>query len=357
MTLLFFFLFLALFVSFLCSIMEAVLLSTPMSFLNVKKEKGHKSAKIFIKLKNNVERPLSAVLALNTIAHTIGAAGVGVQATKIFGEYYFGITTAVLTFLILIFSEIIPKTIGARYWRNLALASGVIINIMVIITYPLVILIQYMTSVFSMKENEQSLSREEISSMAAIGKEEGVFDEKESKLIQNIIRLKDVKVSEIMTPRVVITIADEKMPLEEFLANKDFLYFSRIPIYSEKEDNITGYVLRQTVFEKLAEDKTNLKLQDIKREIVFVPKFQTIMNVWDILLQKKEHIAIVVDEYGGIDGIVTMEDIIETLLGLEILDEKDKITDMQQYARERWNKRKIKYDIIDKLDENASQEK
>lgn len=357
MTLLFFFLFLALFVSFLCSIMEAVLLSTPMSFLNVKKEKGHKSAKIFIKLKNNVERPLSAVLALNTIAHTIGAAGVGVQATKIFGEYYFGITTAVLTFLILIFSEIIPKTIGARYWRNLALASGVIINIMVIITYPLVILIQYMTSVFSMKENEQSLSREEISSMAAIGKEEGVFDEKESKLIQNIIRLKDVKVSEIMTPRVVITIADEKMPLEEFLANKDFLYFSRIPIYSEKEDNITGYVLRQTVFEKLAEDKTNLKLQDIKREVVFVPKFQTIMNVWDILLQKKEHIAIVVDEYGGIDGIVTMEDIIETLLGLEILDEKDKITDMQQYARERWNKRKIKYDIIDKLDENASLEK
>ncbi|MCF6343032.1 MAG: hemolysin family protein, partial [Bacteroidales bacterium] len=349
------YLFLALVVSFLCSIMEAVLLTTPLSFLNVKEKEGHKSATIFIKLKDNIERPLSAILSLNTIAHTIGAAGVGVQSTKIFGDYYFGITTAVLTFLILIFSEIIPKTIGARYWRSLALVSGIIINIMVIITYPLVMLIQYMTSLFSMKENELSLSREEISAMADIGTEEGVFDEKENKIIQNIIRLRNVKVSEIMTPRVVVTIADENMLLEEFLANKDFLYFSRIPVYSENEDNITGYVFRQAVFEKLAEDKTNLKLRDIRREAIFVPEPQTIMNLWDIMLQKKEHIAIVVDEYGGMDGIVTMEDIIETLLGLEILDEKDKITDMQKYARERWHKRKAKYDIIDRLDKNTTQ--
>ena len=335
--------------------MEAVLLSTSVSFLNVKEEQGYKSATIFLKLKKNIEKPISAILSLNTIAHTIGAAGVGVQSTKIFGDYYFGITTAILTFFILFFSEIIPKTIGTRYWRKLALVSGMIINIMVIITYPLVIIIGYLTSLFSLKENEISLSRDEISAMANIGTEEGIFDEKENKIIQNIIRLKNIKVSEIMTPRVVITTVDENMSLEEFLIKKEFLHFSRIPVYSENKENITGYVFRQTVFEKLAEDKTDLKLRDIRREITFVPKFQTVMNLWEILLKKKEHIAMVVDEYGGIDGIVTMEDIIETLIGLEILDEKDRITDMQQYARERWNKRKAKYNIIGNSEKNATQ--
>ncbi len=347
MILLIFYLLLALLVSFLCSVMESVLLSTPVSFLKVKEENGHKSAAIFIRLKNNIERPLSAILSLNTIAHTIGAAGVGVQATKIFGEYYFGIITAALTFLILIFSEIIPKTIGARYWRSLALASGVIINFMIIITYPLVIMIDYLTGLFSMKGYTHSSSREEISAMANIGVKEGIFEEKENKIIQNIIRLKNVKVSEIMTPRVVMTIADENMSLESFLDNKEFLHYSRIPVYSENKENITGYVFRQTVFEKLAEDYTDLKLKDIRREIIFIPEFQTLMNLWEIMLEKKEHIAVVVDEYGGIDGIVTMEDIIETLLGLEILDEKDRILDMQQYARGRWNERKAKYNILE----------
>ena len=357
MILLLFYLFLALFVSFLCSVMESVLLSTPVSFLSVKEENRHKSAKVFIKLKNNIERPLSAILSLNTIAHTIGVAGVGVQATKIFGEYYFGIISAILTLLILVFSEIIPKTIGARYWRRLALVSGIIINIMVIITFPLVIMTGYLTNMFSENKNELSSSREEISAMANIGTEEGIFDEKENKIIQNIIRLRNVKVSEIMTPRVVVTTANENMSLEEFLMKKEFLHYSRIPVYSENIENITGYVFRQTVFEKLAEDKTNLKLRDIRRAIIFETEFQTLMNLWEILLEKKEHIAIVVDEYGGMDGIVTMEDIIETLLGLEIVDEKDRIIDMQQYARERWNERKAKYNIIDNSEKKRQQTK
>ncbi|MCF6268275.1 MAG: hemolysin family protein [Melioribacteraceae bacterium] len=337
--------------------MESVLLSTPVSFLNVKDESGHKSAKVFIKLKNNIERPLSAILSLNTIAHTIGAAGVGVQATRIFGEYYFGIITVILTFLILIFSEIIPKTIGARYWRRLALVSGIIINIMVIITYPLVVMTGYLTNLFSQNKDELSSSREEISAMANIGTEEGIFDEKENKIIQNIIRLKNVKVGEIMTPRVVVTLGDENMSLKEFLIKKELLHFSRIPIYSENTENITGYVFRQTVFEKLAEDETKLKLRDIRREILFVPKYQTLMSLWEVLIEKKEHIAIVVNEYGGMEGIVTMEDVIETLLGLEIVDEKDKIVDMQQYARQRWNERKAKYNIIDNPEKNATQQK
>lgn len=347
MFLLLFYLFLALFVSFLCSVMESVLFSTPISFLIVKEEGGHKSATTFIKLKKNIERPLSAILSLNTVAHTIGAAGVGAQATKMFGELYFGVISAVLTLLILVFSEIIPKTIGARYWRKLALVSGIIINMMVIITFPLVIMANYITKLFSGNTNELSVNREEISAMVKLGTKEGVFNEKENKIIQNLIRLKAVKVTEIMTPRVVVTVANENMSLKEFLVQKEFLYYSRIPVYSKNHENITGYVFRQTVFEKLAEKKTNLKLRNICREIVIVPEFQTLFSLWEILLEKKEHIALIVDEYGGMDGIVTMEDIIETLLGFEIVDERDRITDMQQFARERWNDRKAKYNILD----------
>lgn len=347
MFLLLFYLFLALFVSFLCSVMESVLFSTPISFLIVKEEGGHKSATTFIKLKKNIERPLSAILSLNTVAHTIGAAGVGAQATKMFGELYFGVISAVLTLLILVFSEIIPKTIGARYWRKLALVSGIIINMMVIITFPLVIMANYITKLFSGNTNELSVNREEISAMVKLGTKEGVFNEKENKIIQNLIRLKAVKVTEIMTPRVVVTVANENMSLKEFLVQKEFLYYSRIPVYSKNHENITGYVFRQTVFEKLAEKKTDLKLRNICREIVIVPEFQTLFSLWEILLEKKEHIALIVDEYGGMDGIVTMEDIIETLLGFEIVDERDRITDMQQFARERWNDRKAKYNILD----------
>lgn len=332
--------------------MESVLLSTPISFLNVKKESGYKSATTFIKLKNNIERPLSAILSLNTVAHTIGAAGVGVQATKMFGELYFGIISAILTLLILVFSEIIPKTIGARFWRELALVSGIIINTMVIITFPLVIMTGYITKLFSRNTNELTVSREEISAMANIGTKEGIIKEEENKIIQNLIKLKTVKVSEIMTPRVVVTVADENMSLEEFLIKKEFLHYSRIPIYSESNENITGYIFRQTVFEKLAEKKTNLKLRDICREIVIVHEFQTLFSLWEVLLDKKEHIALIVDEYGGMDGIVTMEDIIETLLGLEIVDERDRIVDMQQYAHERWNERKAKYNILDNSKED-----
>ncbi|MEA1896631.1 MAG: hemolysin family protein [Bacteroidota bacterium] len=347
MFLLLFYLFLALFVSFLCSVMESVLFSTPISFLIVKEESGHKSATTFIKLKKNIERPLSAILSLNTVAHTIGAAGVGAQATKMFGELYFGIISAILTLLILVFSEIIPKTIGARYWRKLALVSGIIINTMVNITFPLVIMANYITKLFSGNTSELSINREEISAMAKLGTKEGIFNEKESKIIQTLIRLKTVRVTEIMTPRVVVTVANENMSLEEFLIQKEFLHYTRIPVYSKNHENITGYVFRETVFEKLAEKKANLKLRDICREIVIVPEFQTLFSLWEILLEKKEHIALIVDEYGGMDGIVTMEDIIETLLGLEIVDEKDRIEDMQQFAREIWNKRKVKYNTLD----------
>jgi CBS domain containing-hemolysin-like protein len=347
MVLLFVYLSLALIVSFTCSVMEAVLLTTPLTFATLKEEEGAKSAKLFSRLKQNIDRPITAILTLNTIAHTIGAAGVGAQATIVFGDAYFGIVSVILTLLILVFSEIIPKSIGARYARELSLISGEIIRVMMIITYPFVLFSGIVTRIFAKKGGDQTFSREELSAMASIGRTEGVFEEKEQKIIQNLVRLKSVNVSEIMTPRVVVTAADENMSLRDFLKNKEFLYYSRIPVFAGYLENITGYVFREQVFEKLAENQNNLKLRDLRRDIVVFYKSKPLFNVWETLLDKKEQIAIIVDEYGGIDGIVTMEDIVETLLGFEIVDEKDKIADMQQYARERWKKRKQKYDLLE----------
>jgi CBS domain containing-hemolysin-like protein len=343
---------LVLIVSFVCSIMESVLLSTPQPFLLAKQQDKQKWATAFIDLKVNIDKPLSAILSLNTIAHTVGAAGVGAQAAGVFGDEAFGIVSAILTLLILVITEIIPKTIGAKYWRNLASISTHTINVIIIITYPFVLLSSFITKALSKKSDEQTTSREEIAALASIGADEGVFTEKEHKIIQNILRLKNVKVSEIMTPRVVVSLADENMKLHEFLKNKDYLKYSRIPVYREKEENITGYVFRQTVFEKLAENQKDLTLKEVKRDILFVPNTSVLFALWERLLEKTEHIALIVDEYGGMDGIVTMEDIIETLLGLEIMDEKDTVTDMRQFARERWKNRQTKYNLLDKLNED-----
>lgn len=355
MAALIFYLFLALFVSFLCSIMESVLLSTPQSFLFVKQDKGHRWARAFIDLKMNIDKPLSAILSLNTVAHTIGAAGVGAQAVKVFGEASFGIVSAILTILILVVTEIIPKTIGARYWRRLSKFSYFTINTMIVMTYPLVIMSAFITRIFSSRGGGQSTSREEIAALASIGKDEGLFSDKENKIIQNILKLKNIKATEIMTPRVVVALADENLLLGEFLRNKNYLNYSRIPVYADNDENITGYVLRQQVFEHLAEDKHELKLKDIKREILIFPETTELFLLWEKLLEKKEHIALIVDEYGGLDGIVTMEDVIETLLGLEIVDENDTVTDMQIYARERWKARQAKYNLIDKLNQKNNQ--
>ncbi|RAR49665.1 CNNM domain-containing protein [Flavobacterium lacus] len=346
MTLLFVYLFIALFTSFICSILEAVLLSTPLSFLKAKVEQGDSDAITFIKLKEDIDKPLSAILSLNTVAHTVGAAGVGAQATIVFGEAYFGIVSAILTILILVLTEIIPKTLGANYSRELMGIAAKSINIMIFITYPLVVISAVLTKMLSRSEKELTTSREEISALASIGTEEGIFGEKENKIIQNLIKLKGIKISEIMTPRIVVVVANEEMTLQEFLNNKDFLHFSRIPIYEGNRDNITGYIFRELVFEKLAEDQFDLKLKDIRRDIVTFPKITTLFDAWEELLHNKEQISLISDEYGGMDGIATLEDIIETLLGFEIVDEKDKVEDMQQYAMERWKTKQKKYEIL-----------
>lgn len=341
MALLLVYLFTALFVSFICSIMEAVLLSVPISFLKASAAGGKKSHLKFIKYKEDLDKPLSAILSLNTIAHTVGAAGVGAQATIVFGEAYFGLVSAVLTILILVLTEIIPKTLGASYSKELVTSASSTIGVMIFITYPLVVISAFITKLLSKNTNDFTTSREEISALAHIGLEEGIFADKENKIIQNLIQLRHVKVSEIITPRVVVVIASEEMTLQEFFLNKDFLRFSRIPVYRENRDNITGYVFRAAIFEKLAEDRFDLKLKDLKREIVTLAESTTLDVAWETLLSNREHIALIVDEYGGMDGIATLEDVIETLLGFDIVDEKDQVENMKDFAMQKWkNKQK-----------------
>lgn len=349
MLLLIIYLLLALVVSFLCSVMESALLSTPNTFLLARQDEDAGWIKVFIAHKTDIDRPLSAILSLNTVAHTIGAAGVGAQATLVFGEAYFGVISVVLTLLILIVSEIIPKTIGARYWRTLARTTAYTIQGMIWVTYPLVWVSGLITKAFSDQGTGASTSREEIAALTKIGAAEGVFNKNENLIIQNVLMLRNVKVSEVMTPRIVVALADETMNVRTFLADKRFLNFSRIPLFSNHMENISGYVLRQDAFERLAnEDGDDLILSDLKREIVVVPDIKPLFSVWQQLLERKEHIASIVDEYGGFSGIVTMEDIIETILGLEIIDEKDSEADMQEYARKRWKMKQTKYSIYNK---------
>ncbi len=351
MTLLLIYLFTALITSFLCSIMEAVLLSTPISYLKSRAEQGDGTAMKMIAYKEDIDKPLSAILSLNTVAHTVGAAGVGAQATVVFGEAYFGIVSAVLTLLILVLTEIIPKTLGANYSRELVGIVGKFIGFSLFITYPLVMISALLTKMLTRSEKELTTSREEIAALSSIGMEEGIFGDKENRIIQNLIKLKEIKIAEVMTPRVVLVLANQNMKLKEFLENKEFLHFSRIPIFEGNRDNITGYVFRSLVFEKLAEDQFDLTLKDLKRDILTYPETATLFDVWDEMISRKEHIALIADEYGGVDGIATLEDIIETLLGYEILDEKDRVANMQSYALDKWKAKQKKYELLKKSED------
>lgn len=336
----FIYLFGALAISFLCSILEAVLLSTPMSYITAKEQEGRKSASLLKELKNNVDRPVGAILSLNTIAHTIGSAGVGAEVTRIWGDEWFGIASVVLTLLILIFSEIIPKTIGSNSWRSLALPSAGVIKFLIYITYPFVILSELITKLFSSKEkdNAVTVSREEVSAMLDMGTDEGVFKESESRIIKSCLKLSNVKAKEIMTPKIVLEMADESMSLKEFYDANDWR-FSRIPIFKEDKDNVTGYVLKDIILEELSEDQFDIKLSEIKRPILSFPEDESVFTIWEKMLSVREHISIIVDEYGGLRGVVTMEDVIETMIGVEIVDEQDTTTDMQELAREVYQQR------------------
>mgnify|MGYP000074242808 FL=1 len=324
----------ALSLSFLCSVLEAVLLSTPMSYISMRENQGSKTATLMKQYKNNVDRPVGAILSLNTIAHTIGSAGVGAESIKIFGEQYFGLISAILTLLILVLSEIIPKTIGASYWRSLALPSTRIIRVLILITYPLVLLSELITKVFTPRGNQASMSREEVSAMVDVGTTEGIFRESESKLIKSCIALSGVKARQIMTPSIVVESACQDLTVKDFQAKQSWS-FSRIPVYAGDKDYITGYVLKDAVLKLLSEDQFHVKLSDLKRPILTFREEESVFQIWEKMLEKREHISVINDEYGGLRGLVTMEDIIETMTGVEIVDEDDVAVDMQALAKEK----------------------
>ncbi len=324
----------ALSLSFLCSVLEAVLLSTPMSYISMRENQGSKTATLMKQYKNNVDRPVGAILSLNTIAHTIGSAGVGAESIKIFGEQYFGLISAILTLLILVLSEIIPKTIGASYWRSLALPSTRIIRVLILITYPLVLLSELITKVFTPRGNQASMSREEVSAMVDVGTTEGIFRESESKLIKSCIALSGVKARQIMTPSIVVESACQDLTVKDFQAKQSWS-FSRIPVYAGDKDYITGYVLKDAVLKLLSEDQFHVKLSDLKRPILTFREEESVFQIWEKMLEKREHISVIIDEYGGLRGLVTMEDIIETMTGVEIVDEDDVAVDLQALAKEK----------------------
>lgn len=324
----------ALSLSFLCSVLEAVLLSTPMSYISMRENQGSKTATLMKQYKNNVDRPVGAILSLNTIAHTIGSAGVGAESIKIFGEQYFGLISAILTLLILVLSEIIPKTIGASYWRSLALPSTRIIRVLILITYPLVLLSELITKVFTPRGTQASMSREEVSAMVDVGTTEGIFRESESKLIKSCIALSGVKARQIMTPSIVVESACQDLTVKDFQAKQSWS-FSRIPVYAGDKDYITGYVLKDAVLKLLSEDQFHVKLSDLKRSILTFREEESVFQIWEKMLEKREHISVIIDEYGGLRGLVTMEDIIETMTGVEIVDEDDVAVDMQALAKEK----------------------
>ena len=340
MTALIFYLSLALFISFVCSLVEATLLTTPKSYLlSIKKNNNWVSS--FLSYKKNIDKPLSAILTLNTIAHTIGAAGVGAEITSIFGDNYLGIASAILTVFILFFSEIIPKTIGATYCKGLSKFTFYTVRFMLLITYPFVLVSMKITGLIATEKNT-TVTREQLSALANLGYDEGVFSMQENRIIQNIIDLKKVKILEIITPRVVVFSADEDKTLDNFNKEHNKIQFSRIPVYSKQIDNITGYIFMQDYLEKISNNKNlNKKLKTLRRDILKVPSSTNVFALFNQLLDKKEHISIVIDEYGGFVGIVTLEDILETLIGLEIIDESDQEVDMQKFARQKWKKKKV----------------
>ena len=323
--------------SALCSMLEATLLSTPLSYITGLEEQGRNGAARLKRLKQNTDRPISAILCLNTIANTVGASIVGSLVYEVYGDALVGVFSTIFTFAILILSEIIPKTIGTSYWRSLALPASVIINSMIFITFPLVWILERMQKLISSRSNQVSVSREDISAMVSVATEEEVIETEEKKMIQNLLKLDEVTAHEIMTPSVVVEMVPGSMSIKEFYDSDNT--HSRILVYDEDNDEyVVGYVLRSEVLEKMAEDNFNTPLNDIFRPILTFSEEDSVADIWEKLLEKKEHISAILDEYGSLRGIVTMEDVIETMLGQEIVDEKDEVVDMQEYAKDQWEK-------------------
>ncbi|MDP6992409.1 MAG: hemolysin family protein, partial [Candidatus Marinimicrobia bacterium] len=335
MSTLFGYFFLALGVSFICSTLESVILTVTHSHIGTLVKTNHRSGKLLQNLKDDINRPLAAILTLNTVAHTVGAAGVGAQALKVFGSDSVAITSVILTFCILVFSEIIPKTIGAIYWKKLAAPSAYTIRLLIFLTLPFVWLSKALSATMTPNEDElKKVSREEISAMAEMGEDEGSIDEHESDIIDNLFRLKEMNVDEILTPRSVIFALEDNQTVGQVMDEHEDINFSRIPIFHDNIDEIIGIVYKDTLLETMADDYFEKTMAEIADPVDWVYEEQTVEAVLNKFTKTRSHMFIVKDEFGGTTGIVTLEDCIETLLGVEIMDESDEVADMRELAKD-----------------------
>ena len=342
---------LAILVSFLCSLLEAVLLSITPSYARVKLQEGGRIGRQLEAFKSNIDRPLAAILTLNTVAHTVGAIGVGDQSARIWAETNPMVTSvivpAVMIMGILILSEIIPKTLGANHWQKLVPFTVNTLEIIIFVLYPLVWISQIITRTLKKDKSQSVFSRSEFLALAEIGVTEGVVEQQDSEIIANLLRFKTVRTEDIMTPRTVVRLASEEQTIREFYKTVGELPFSRIPLYEGKEnEHVVGYFLKADMLESLIQGNGDLPLSTIKRDISVVHENLSISDLFNRFLEKREHIALVVDEYGGMAGIVTMEDVMETLLGMEITDESDNTVDMQALARKNWQERALRIGLI-----------
>ncbi len=352
---------LSIFFSFMCSILEACLLSITPSYIKIRRKEGKQYASILAHLKQDIDKPLIAILTVNTISHTVGSILVGVQAEKTFGHggHAVGIVSALMTLAILILSEIIPKTIGATYWKSLGNFTAKSLQMMIFpLKYTGILwLLMLTTRLIGKSAHVSSMSREEFAAITDAAEEEGVFEESETTVIKNLLVFKSVEAKDVMTPFSVAITEDESMSLENFHKNHRNLKFSRVPIYKEKSNNISGFVLKDDVLEEMIDEKGKQPLTSVKRDILVTHDRTPIPELFEIFVQKRAHISMIVDEYGNVTGIVTMEDIIETLLGLEIMDESDSVEDMQMLARKNWERRAKRLGLIQRKQDQETEEK
>jgi CBS domain containing-hemolysin-like protein len=330
----------ALFFSFLCSVAEAVMLSISPSYIaSLRKDGREKNAARLGKLKKEIDRSLAAILTLNTIAHTVGAGGAGAEAAAYFGDRYVGIAMVVLTLLILFLSEIIPKTLGALYWRRLAPITGQFVQWLIWVLYPLIIVSEVLTKWLSRGKSPHQFSRDEFAALVDVGAEAGQLNDTEFRILSNLFRFPDLCAEDIMTPRTVVFALQEDLTVKQVLEEHQNIGFSRIPVYTETFDHVTGFVLRTDVLLAQHNDDGQMKLVELKREIRGVHERTKLSRVLEELLDNRSHLLLVTDDYGGMEGIVTLEDVVETLIGIEIVDEADTIDDMRRLARQKWKDR------------------
>ena len=345
MTLLIFFFFFSIAFSFLCSVLEAVLLSVTPSFIRRQVASGGRTGKLLEEYKEDIDRPLSAILTLNTIAHTVGAIGVGAQAGKLYGANYFSlgglnlsyesIIAGGMTLAILILSEIIPKTIGANNWQSLSGFTVRTIRVMLFILAPLVWISQLITKSLKKDKTKPVLTRSDILALTKVGESSGALLKEESQVIENLLGFEHQTVRDIMTPKTVCFMVQEDSSIADFLKIPESNTFSRIPIFGEDKDDVTGLVLKDVLLSTFIEADDPVPLKKLAREIHFVRDDMALAKLFRSFLIKKQHLFVVKDEFGSVVGLVTMEDLFETMLGLEIMDESDQVADLQELARKK----------------------